>query len=76
MLTLTEKQWIALSRLTEEWRSPGEVGAAWQTLNKLKRDGLAGRKWCWYRKRDVYSITEAGLMALREREEQGGGQDE
>lgn len=72
MPTLTEKQWDALGRLTEEWRRPSEIGAAWQTLNKLVRDGLAGRKWCWYRKRDVYSITRVGFWALHDREEQGG----
>ena len=75
MPTLTEKQWIALSRLTDERRRPSEIGAAWQTLEALCSRGLAAAGWfsaSAYDTRKAYRITQAGLMALREREEQGG----
>mgnify|MGYP003809622187 CR=1 FL=1 len=62
---LNEKQWAALGKLTDLPRKPGQIGAAWQTLDALVERGLAAG-W-WSSTGLVYKITDAGRAALAAR---------
>ena len=67
-MQLSEKQWAALGKLTDLPRKPGQIGAAWQTLQVLVQAGYAN---CTCTTPMMYRITDAGRAALAAR----GGKD-